>query len=135
MDQQKLTSTNLRTFPDFLRNQYRLSYLDLSSGNQIHGEVPNWIWRLNLLEDLNTSGNSLVGLEGPLPNLTSALSLLELHSNQLRGQITILWIDRMSGDPWHPANASNHRLSSQQFQWGNTRKIFENMAGNAGKPR
>ncbi|CAB4296667.1 unnamed protein product [Prunus armeniaca] len=40
----------------------------------------------------------------------------------------------MAGDPWHLANASNHRLSSQQFQWGNTRKIFENMAGNAGKP-
>ncbi|XP_021802759.1 receptor-like protein 12 [Prunus avium] len=82
----KLASVKLRRFPDFLRNQSRLSNLDLSQ-NQIHGEIPNWIWRLNNLFQLNLSCNSLETLEGPLLNVTSYLSVLDLHSNQLQGQI------------------------------------------------
>ncbi|PQQ08588.1 LRR receptor-like serine/threonine-protein kinase ERL1 [Prunus yedoensis var. nudiflora] len=111
MDQQKLTSTNLRTFPDFLRNQYSLSYLDLSSGNQIHGEVPNWIWRLDLLEDLNTSGNSRFGDKSQFYGL---IGCLETHGTRPMHQI----ID----------------LAHNNFNGENTRKIFENMAGNVGKP-
>ncbi|XP_021820459.1 receptor-like protein 12 [Prunus avium] len=84
----KLASVNLRRFPDFLRNQSHLSTVDLSQ-NQIHGEIPNWIWRLNNLSQLNLSCNSLETLEGPLLNVTSSLSVLDLHSNQLRGQIPL----------------------------------------------
>ncbi|KAM5560483.1 hypothetical protein ABKV19_021575 [Rosa sericea] len=84
----KLASGQLRTFPDFLRNQSKLSYLDLSQ-NQIHGEIPNWIWRLSNLRHLNLSCNSLVTLEGPFLNLTFTLSMVDLHSNQLQGHIPI----------------------------------------------
>ncbi|PQQ21779.1 receptor-like protein 12 [Prunus yedoensis var. nudiflora] len=85
----KLASVKLRRFPDFLRNQSHLSNLDLSQ-NQIHGEIPNWIWRLNNLFQLNLSCNSLETLEGPLLNATSSsLSVLDLHSNQLKGQIPL----------------------------------------------
>lgn len=85
----KLASVNLRRFPDFLRNQSHLSTVDLSQ-NQIHGEIPNWIWRLNNLSQLNLSYNSLETLEGPLLNVTSSsLSVLDLHSNQLKGQIPL----------------------------------------------
>ncbi|KAI5325950.1 hypothetical protein L3X38_035024 [Prunus dulcis] len=84
----KLASGKLRTFPEFLRNQSRLVYLDLSV-NQIHGEIPIWIWKLSSLNQLNLSCNSLVTLEGPLLNLTSTLTMLDLHSNQLQGQIPI----------------------------------------------
>ncbi|PRQ42886.1 putative leucine-rich repeat-containing, plant-type, leucine-rich repeat domain, L [Rosa chinensis] len=84
----KLASGELRTFPNFLRDQSRLRYLDLSQ-NQIHGEIPNWIWKLNNLLQLNLSFNSLVTLEGPLTNLASSLSVLDLHSNQLQGQVPI----------------------------------------------
>ncbi|CAB4313651.1 unnamed protein product [Prunus armeniaca] len=84
----KLASVNLRRFPDFLRNQSRLSNLDLSQ-NQIHGEIPNWIWRLSNLFQLNLSCNSLETLEGPLLNVTLWLSVLDLHSNQLKGQIPL----------------------------------------------
>ncbi|TQD83245.1 hypothetical protein C1H46_031208 [Malus baccata] len=85
----KLAAVKLRTFPDFLRNQSTLSTLDLSQ-NQIHGEIPNWIWRLSNLGELNLSCNSLVTLEGPFLNLTSSLFVLDLHSNQLKGQIPML---------------------------------------------
>ncbi|KAB2630473.1 receptor-like protein 12 [Pyrus ussuriensis x Pyrus communis] len=85
----KLASGKLGVFPDFLRYQSQLRYLDLSL-NQIHGEVPNWIWRLSNLSQLNLSCNFLVTLPGPFPNLTSTLSVLDLHSNQLQGQIPML---------------------------------------------
>ncbi|XP_048433256.1 receptor-like protein 11 [Pyrus x bretschneideri] len=82
----KLVAGNLRRIPSFLRNQSKLSILDLSQ-NQIHGEIPNRIWRLSNLLQLNLSCNSLVTVEGPFINLSSTLSLLDLHSNQLQGQI------------------------------------------------
>ncbi|CAL8165732.1 unnamed protein product [Prunus armeniaca] len=84
----KLVSSKLRIFPNFLRNQSKLSTLDLSQ-NQISGEIPNWIWRLSNLLQLNLSCNSLVSLEGPLLHVTSSLSVLDLHSNQLQGQIPL----------------------------------------------
>ncbi|XP_062007357.1 receptor-like protein 6 [Rosa rugosa] len=82
-----LASLNLRTFPDFLRNQSELSYLDLSD-NQIQGKIPNWIWRSNNLHYLNLSCNSLETLEGHTINLTS-MKFLDLHSNKLHGEIPI----------------------------------------------
>ncbi|KAI5325949.1 hypothetical protein L3X38_035023 [Prunus dulcis] len=86
----KLASVRLRRFPDFLRDQSHLDKLDLSQ-NQIRGEIPNWIWRLNNLSELNLSCNSLETLEGgPFLNVTSSLSVLDLHSNQLKGQIPLL---------------------------------------------
>ncbi|KAM3689887.1 hypothetical protein ACJW31_09G079600 [Castanea mollissima] len=76
-------------FPDFLKNQSKLVTLDLS-GNQIPGEIPNWIWKPNNLMYLNLSYNRLVTLQGPFRNLPSQLSVLDLHSNQLQGQLTYL---------------------------------------------
>ncbi|XP_062002932.1 receptor-like protein 36 [Rosa rugosa] len=85
-----LASNKLRTFPDFLRNQSTLNYLDLSN-NQIQGQIPNWIWRLNSLQELNLSCNSLETLEAPLPmaNSSTVVTSLDLHSNQLQGQIPL----------------------------------------------
>ncbi|XP_030937617.1 receptor-like protein 7 [Quercus lobata] len=77
----RLASLKLKTFPSFLRNQTSLLILDLSR-NQIHGEIPNWIWELDLLQ-LNLSYNYL---EGPLLNLSS-LGMLDLRSNQFQGQL------------------------------------------------
>jgi Leucine-rich repeat (LRR) protein len=84
----KLAFCMLKKFPDFLRNQSKLTYLDLSD-NQIDGDVPNWLWELRNLFYLNLSFNYLVTLAGPLSNL-SFLSVLDLRSNQLQGQLPVL---------------------------------------------
>ncbi|KAG4216230.1 hypothetical protein ERO13_A01G228133v2 [Gossypium hirsutum] len=73
----------------FLKNQTSLNYLDLSK-NQIHGGIPNWIWKAKSLSYLNLSQNFLVEFERPLKNITSTLGFLDLHGNQLHGKIPIL---------------------------------------------
>ncbi|KAL4606276.1 hypothetical protein ACB092_09G090700 [Castanea dentata] len=82
----KLASCKLKTSPDFLTNQSKLTMLDLSN-NEIPGKIPNWIQNLTNLLYLNLSHNHL---EGPLPNLPSTLYILDLHSNQLQGQLPTL---------------------------------------------
>ncbi|CAN6724726.1 unnamed protein product [Malus baccata var. baccata] len=84
-----LVSNKLRTFPVFLRNQTYLTELDLSE-NQIQGQLPNWIWKLDSLDYLNVSYNALESLEGPFINSTSPVSKLDLHSNQLKGPISVV---------------------------------------------
>ncbi|KAK2972089.1 hypothetical protein RJ640_010252 [Escallonia rubra] len=85
----KLASCNLKNFPD-LRNQSRMFYLDLSN-NQIGGKVPNWIWNVGngTLTYLNLSCNFLVKLEDPYAT-SPGLSVLDLHSNHLGGNIPVL---------------------------------------------
>ncbi|XP_050143360.1 receptor-like protein 35 [Malus sylvestris] len=84
-----LASNKLRTFPVFLRNQTNLTELDLSE-NQIQGQLPNWIWKLDSLVYLNVSYNALESLEAPFLNSTSPVSMIDLHSNQLKGPISIV---------------------------------------------
>ncbi|KAK8710055.1 hypothetical protein V6N13_145398 [Hibiscus sabdariffa] len=42
-----LGSCNLRQFPNLLRDQNQLAYLDLS-GNNLQGQMPRWIWEMSL---------------------------------------------------------------------------------------
>ncbi|KAG6640239.1 receptor like protein 22-like [Carya illinoinensis] len=81
----KLASSKLKIFPDFLRNQSKLTFLDLSD-NEIGGEIPNWIWKLPSLLLLNLSFNNFVSLERYSLNVSS-LSVLDIRSNRLRGQL------------------------------------------------
>ncbi|KAJ9687196.1 hypothetical protein PVL29_015877 [Vitis rotundifolia] len=86
----KLRSCSVKKFPTFLRNLQGLGSLDLSS-NGIMGQISNWIWMSSLVS-LNLSDNSLTGLDGPLPNAsTLQLSYLDLHSNNIKGSLPILW--------------------------------------------
>ncbi|XP_007026631.2 PREDICTED: receptor-like protein 12 [Theobroma cacao] len=82
----KLASCNLTKFPDFVKNQFKLTHLDLSN-NQIYGEIPNWIWKPNL-QYLNLSLNFLVEFKGPL-HIPSYLIVVDFRGNQLQGQIPI----------------------------------------------
>ncbi|XP_021828964.1 receptor-like protein 12 [Prunus avium] len=79
-----LAANKLRTIPYFLRNQSTLSSLSLSE-NHIQGKIPHWIWSSNQLDSLNLSCNSLATLEPHLYN--STVKTVDLHSNQLQGQI------------------------------------------------
>ncbi|XP_034693104.1 receptor-like protein 34 [Vitis riparia] len=83
----KLASCKLRTLPD-LSTQSRFTHLDLSD-NQIPGSIPNWIWKNGngSLLHLNLSHNLLEDLQETFSNFTPYLSILDLHSNQLHGQI------------------------------------------------
>ncbi|KAM5559167.1 receptor-like protein 7 [Rosa sericea] len=83
-----LASNQLTTFPYVLRNQSDLLNLDLSD-NHIQGQIPNWIWRLNPIQKINLSCNSLETIQAPLRNSTYHLSSLDLHSNQLQGHIPL----------------------------------------------
>ncbi|XXG39774.1 hypothetical protein AAC387_Pa01g0646 [Persea americana] len=87
----KLSSCNLREFPEFLRKQSKLNFLDLSN-NQIDGEIPSWIWKMGdgLMNYLNLSHNLLYGLEPHAVDLSlSKLRVLDLHSNKLQGTMPI----------------------------------------------
>uniref|UniRef100_A0A7N0RAH9 Receptor-like protein 12 n=1 Tax=Kalanchoe fedtschenkoi TaxID=63787 RepID=A0A7N0RAH9_KALFE len=83
----KLASCKLKKFPDFLKYQSRLNYLDLS-GNEIHGEIPKWIWDISVLSHLNLSYNSLEDFENR--SLTASLYVLDLASNLLHGELPSL---------------------------------------------
>ncbi|KAH7865347.1 hypothetical protein Vadar_005442 [Vaccinium darrowii] len=80
-----LASCKLQKFPP-LMNQSSLYDLDLSN-NQISGLTPNWIWNISggFPYALNLSCNLLVGFqpEFSLPRF----DILDLHSNQLQGEI------------------------------------------------
>ncbi|KAK1283462.1 Receptor-like protein 12 [Acorus calamus] len=88
----KLASCNLTRFPDFLKTQERMSTLDLSN-NGIRGAIPKWIWNVGngSLLYLNLSHNALTEIEQPLPDFSfsSRISVLDLHSNFLGGQIPL----------------------------------------------
>ncbi|KAG4922163.1 hypothetical protein JHK86_050976 [Glycine max] len=101
----ELASCNLTKFPSFLRNQSKITTLDLSSNN-IQGSIPTWIWQLNSLVQLNLSHNLLSNLEGPVQNPSSNLRLLDLHDNHLQGKLQIF-----------PVHASYLDYSSNNFSF------------------
>jgi Leucine-rich repeat (LRR) protein len=81
-----LASCNLGHFPDFLRNQDRLQYLDLSYNN-IHGQIPKWVWNTSkeTLRLVNFSHNFLTGFDHHLSYFPwPQLKILDLRSNKLQ---------------------------------------------------
>ncbi|KAH7865259.1 hypothetical protein Vadar_004301 [Vaccinium darrowii] len=69
-------------------NQSGLLELDLSN-NQISGAIPNWIWNVSGGDQvyMNLSCNLLVGFQ---PEFSiPVIDFLDLHSNQLQGEIPI----------------------------------------------
>ncbi|KAL7207611.1 hypothetical protein ACSBR1_029543 [Camellia fascicularis] len=83
----RLASCNLSEFPNFLREQARLRFLDLSN-NKIYGEVSKWLFNVgkDSLHNLNLSHNFLTSLERlPWKNL----GYIDLHSNLLRGPLPV----------------------------------------------
>jgi Leucine-rich repeat (LRR) protein len=91
-----LASCKLKVFPDFLRNQSSLYFLDLSN-NQIYGEIPASIGQsLATTRFLSLSSNKLYG--SILRSICNAryLQLLDLSSNSLNGTIPRCLIE-MSG--------------------------------------
>ncbi|PON94309.1 LRR domain containing protein [Trema orientale] len=94
-----IASCNLTTIPFYLRNLSNLWTLDLSH-NQIHGEIPSWIWEVGdgNLGFLDLSHNYLVGVQEPY-SLPESINFLD----QLQGKIPVLppamqYVDLSSND-------------------------------------
>ncbi|KAJ6333769.1 hypothetical protein OIU77_009618 [Salix suchowensis] len=83
-----MSSCNITgSFPEFIRNQENLLYLDLSD-NKLSGQIPKWIWNISLTY-LNLSCNNFDFLDQfstpiSLP-YSDTLVTLDLHANQLPG--------------------------------------------------
>ncbi|XP_058111837.1 receptor like protein 23-like [Magnolia sinica] len=86
-----LRSCNISKFPNFLRNQEQMEYLDLSN-NIINGGIPNWIWKIGneTLYYLNLSRNALQRMEPPFLHVSfSDRIALDLSFNKLEGSLPI----------------------------------------------
>ncbi|XP_062000076.1 receptor-like protein 6 [Rosa rugosa] len=110
-----LRSCSVREFPDFLRFQQKLQWLDLAANN-LQGPVPKWIWNTSTetLQMLLIHDNFLSGfgqpqadqhlvvlpwlnlrmlcfshnsLEGPLPIPPPCIEIYDVSANQLSGEI------------------------------------------------
>ena len=81
-----LASCNLRHFPNFLRKQDQLQWLDLSYNN-IRGQIPKWVWNTSkeTLTFVNFSHNFLTGFDLHMDNFPwPHLQILDLRSNMLQ---------------------------------------------------
>jgi hypothetical protein len=86
-----LGSCNLQKFPDFLRNQNKLSWLELQQNN-LQGLVPKWLYNISIetFRAIILVDNFLVGFEqSPLVLPWSKLEILALDSNRLQGSLPI----------------------------------------------
>ncbi|KAM1218676.1 hypothetical protein FF2_045275 [Malus domestica] len=87
----ELAKCNLTEFPEFLKNQYELGSLGLS-GNNIHGQIPKWLWNgtRETLVNLDLSSNFLTGFEeNPVTLPWKNLQIFSLGTNRLRGSLPI----------------------------------------------
>ncbi|TYI91886.1 hypothetical protein E1A91_D02G027000v1 [Gossypium mustelinum] len=71
-----LGSCNISAFPEFLKSQENLGYLELSN-NKISGAIPNWVWKKSL-RYLYLANNHLSSLDQLLPNQSSTSSQTSL---------------------------------------------------------
>ncbi|XP_065636617.1 receptor-like protein 7 [Quercus suber] len=81
-----LASCNLRHFPNFLREQDQLQWLDLSYNN-IQDQIPKWVWNTSkeTLMIVNFSHNFLTGFDQHMDNFPwPQLQILDLRSNMLQ---------------------------------------------------
>ncbi|XP_074282111.1 receptor-like protein EIX2 [Silene latifolia] len=111
-------------FPQFLRNQTQIVYLDLSYTN-ISGELPGWLWNLSSIQELHLSGNQLTG---SLPQHVACDGLygcsfkwLDLHNNLLTGTIP-KWLGNL--EDVAVIDLSSNQLTGAIFDGNNASSLF-----------
>ena len=109
LSQLRLRSWNLGPrFPTWLKSQERFSVMDISNTG-ISDSIPKWFWNLSFdFFNMNLSNNQIHGeipttlnvtgrsaiylgsnnLKGPLPQISSALRVLDLSNNFFSGEIS-----------------------------------------------
>ncbi|XP_062171104.1 receptor-like protein 6 [Alnus glutinosa] len=105
-----LASCKLKKFPDFLRNQSNLYYLDLSN-NQIYGELATSIGQFGAFAQyLSFSSNKFHGsIPRSICNATQ-LQLIDLSNNSFGGEIPQCLIE-MSGIELEVLNLRKNKLN------------------------
>ncbi|XWS13367.1 hypothetical protein CRYUN_Cryun36dG0031500 [Craigia yunnanensis] len=132
-----LRSCNLIEFPEFIKTQDKLDFLDLSN-NQIHGFEPNWLWKTTLswldlsfnaidfpkefpFGDANSSFPMLTYLSLQFYNISTfpeflksqkSLGYLDLSNNKISGALPICNLSKL----WR-FNASYNKLSGPIPIW------------------
>jgi Leucine-rich repeat (LRR) protein len=113
-----ISGNQLSEFPNFLRNQHELEYLNLSN-NKIHGQVPEWMWNTSStsLQILDLSKNFLTGFgHYPIFLPWTRLRFLSLKSNLFQGSL-----------PIPPVSTFIFSISSNSLT-GNIPELFCNMS-------
>ncbi|GAY47067.1 hypothetical protein CUMW_101760, partial [Citrus unshiu] len=125
----QVKTCNISEFPDILRTQHQLEWLDLSK-NQIRGRIPSWMWDIGVhtLQFLILSQNVLTSidhlpwknlqyltldsnlLQGSLPDLPPHMVQLLISNNSLTGEIPSSFCNLSS---IQYLNLSNNSLSGQ----------------------
>uniref|UniRef100_M4E2A7 Leucine-rich repeat-containing N-terminal plant-type domain-containing protein n=1 Tax=Brassica campestris TaxID=3711 RepID=M4E2A7_BRACM len=76
-------------FPTIIKTLQNLQYIDLSS-NKIKGKVPEWLWKLPRLFQVNLVNNFFTGLEGSSEVfVNSSVQLLDIAYNSMAGEFPI----------------------------------------------
>ncbi|KAK9664137.1 hypothetical protein RND81_14G021500 [Saponaria officinalis] len=116
-------------FPQWLRNQTQIQYLDLSNTG-ISGELPGWLWNLSNLLKLHLSDNKLTGslpqhiaFDGHYPRCN--LMRLDLHNNLLTGTIP-KWLGNLGLGEYEieVIDLSSNLLSGAIFEGNNASSLF-----------
>ncbi|CAL5010134.1 unnamed protein product [Urochloa decumbens] len=95
--QLSLSDCNMSVFPNFLRHQNEIKWVDLSR-NKIQGAIPQWAWQTwDDLYVLDLSENNFNSI-GYNPLLPLAVERFDLHDNMFEGPIPIpqgsaIWLD------------------------------------------
>ncbi|KAI7747726.1 hypothetical protein M8C21_032993 [Ambrosia artemisiifolia] len=87
----RLSSCNLKVFPEFLRFQHQLGYLYLDNNN-IEGLIPGWMWNISkeTLEILSLTENLIMGFEQQSPIAPwVSLQNLDLSHNMFHGTVPL----------------------------------------------
>nr|XP_017251217.1 PREDICTED: receptor-like protein 12 [Daucus carota subsp. sativus] len=104
----QLSQCNLSEIPYFLKFQNSLEVL-LLRGNNIHGEIPHWIWNASdHLETIDLSANFLTAMKhNPMALQSKSLIVIDISNNMLKGNLplpppnTVQYIvsnNRLTGD-------------------------------------
>ncbi|KAK8682380.1 hypothetical protein V6N13_054769 [Hibiscus sabdariffa] len=111
----RLRSCNLTEFPEFIKTQDKLTFLDLAN-NHIHGVVPNWLWKASLVW-VDLSFNP-IDFPKQLPSGDASFSHLTLGELNLEScNISVFPEVLKSSENLERLDLSNNRISGAIPNW------------------